>query len=108
MRLRGPDDRVQPVDRAGGGQHDEVTCATDWGIAPIPRFPYPGSALFMWDSGSPRPPLTNIPPTAGHDPHDDLSITPASQELGADFLLTGSVTDVCGGAPCVALALLGR
>ncbi|HEX6520299.1 MAG TPA: hypothetical protein VF070_09855 [Streptosporangiaceae bacterium] len=75
-----------------------------WALPPIPRFPYQGSALFMWDSGSPRPPLTNIPPTAGHDPHDDLAITPASQELGADFLLTGSVTDVCGGAPCVALA----
>ena len=71
-----------------------------WGLAPIRSFPYRGSALFMWDSGSPPPPLTNTPPTAGHDPHDDLSVSPASQQLGIGFLLTGSVTDICGGAPC--------
>jgi hypothetical protein len=74
-----------------------------WGIPPIPGFPYHGSALFMWDSGSPQVPLGNIPPTAGHDPHDDLATTPAPQELGADFLLTGTVQDVCGGTPCYAL-----
>jgi hypothetical protein len=74
-----------------------------WGIPPIPRFPWGGSALFMWDSGSPQVPLSNTPPTAGHDPHDDLSTTPASQELGADFLLTGTVQDICGGTPCYAL-----
>ncbi|HLJ98980.1 MAG TPA: hypothetical protein VKU39_03625 [Streptosporangiaceae bacterium] len=74
-----------------------------WGIGAIPDFPYHGSALFMWDSGSPRPPVANVPPTAGHDPHDDLSVTPAPQELGADFLLTGELLDVCGGTPCYAL-----
>jgi hypothetical protein len=74
-----------------------------WGVPPIPRFPWGGSALFMWDSGSPQVPLSNTPPTAGHDPHDDLSTTPASQELGADFLLTGTVQDICGGTPCYAL-----
>jgi hypothetical protein len=74
-----------------------------WGIPPIPRFPWRGSALFMWDSGSPQAPLSNIPPTAGHDPHNDLATTPASQELGADFLLTGTVQDICGGTPCYAL-----
>jgi hypothetical protein len=74
-----------------------------WGVPPIPGFPYHGSALFMWDSGSPQVPLGNIPPTAGHDPHDDLATTPAPQELGADFLLTGTVQDVCGGTPCYAL-----
>lgn len=73
-----------------------------WGLSPIRSFPYHGSALFMWDSGSPPPPLTNTPPTAGHDPHDDLSVSPASQQLGIGFLLTGSVTDSCGGAPCTA------
>jgi len=29
--------------------------------------------------------------------------TPAPQELGADFLLTGTTLDICGGAPCYAL-----
>jgi len=48
-------------------------------------------------------PLSNVPPTAGHNPHDDLATTPAPQELGADFLLTGTVQDICGGTPCYAL-----
>jgi hypothetical protein len=71
-----------------------------WGLSPIGSFPYSGSALFMWDSGSPPPPLTNTPPTAGHDPHDDLSVSPASQALALSFLYSGFVTDVCAGAPC--------
>jgi hypothetical protein len=71
-----------------------------WGLTPIASFPYYGSALFNWDSGSPPPPLTNTPPTAGHDPHDDLSVSAMSQELAFGFLFSGYVTDVCGGAPC--------
>jgi hypothetical protein len=74
-----------------------------WGLTPIGSLPHRGSALFMWDSGSPPPPLTNTPPTAGHDPHDDLSVSPASQQLGIGFLLSGSVVDICGGAPCTTL-----
>jgi hypothetical protein len=71
-----------------------------WGLTPIASFPYYGSALFNWDSGSPPPPLTNTPPTAGHDPHDDLSVSAESQQLALSFLFSGYVTDVCGGAPC--------
>ena len=83
--------------------HRNLDVIPFWGIPAIPRFPYPGSALVVWDSGSPQVPLSNIPPTSGHDPHDDLATTPAPQELGADFLLTGTVQDVCGGTPCYAL-----
>jgi hypothetical protein len=72
-----------------------------WGLTPIGSFPYTGSALYMWDSGSPPPPLTNTPPTAGHDPHDDLSVSSVSQALALSFLYSGYVTDVCGGAPCM-------
>jgi hypothetical protein len=71
-----------------------------WGLSPIGSFPYAGSALFMWDSGSPPPPLTNTPPVSGHDPHDDLSVSSASQALALSFLYSGYVTNVCGGAPC--------
>jgi hypothetical protein len=71
-----------------------------WGLSPIGSFPYTGNALFNWDSGSPPPPLTNKPPTAGHDPHDDLSVSAASQGLALSFLYSGYLTDVCGGAPC--------
>jgi hypothetical protein len=71
-----------------------------WGLSPIGSFPYDGSALFNWDSGSPPPPLTNTPPVSGHDPHDDLSVSAASQALALSFLYSGYVTNVCGGAPC--------
>ncbi|HEX4661636.1 MAG TPA: hypothetical protein VH307_29930 [Streptosporangiaceae bacterium] len=74
-----------------------------WGIRPIRQFPYAGSALFVWDSGSPPVPLSNIPPTAGHDPHNDLATTPAPQELGTDFVFAGLLPDACGGTPCYAL-----
>jgi hypothetical protein len=74
-----------------------------WGIPAIPRFPYRGSALIMWDSGSPPPPLGNVPPSAGHDPHGDTGNTPAARQQAAEFLLSGEVVDVCGGKPCVAI-----
>lgn len=71
-----------------------------WGLPAIGAFPYSGSALFNWDSGSPPPPLTNTPPVSGHDPHDDLSVSSVAQGLAFSFLYDGYVTDVCGGAPC--------
>jgi hypothetical protein len=76
-----------------------------WGLSVIPGFPYYGSALFNWDSGSPPPPLTNTPPVAGHDPHDDLSVSSVAQRLAFSFLYSGYVTNVCGGAPCVTAPL---
>ena len=30
--------------------------------APIPTFPWNGSAIVYWDSGTPPPPLGNVPP----------------------------------------------
>jgi hypothetical protein len=71
-----------------------------WGLKVIGSFPYDGNALFNWDSGSPPPPLGDTPPVAGHDPHDDLTVSPGAQELAFGFLYGGGMTDVCGGAPC--------
>ncbi|MFC5752614.1 hypothetical protein [Actinomadura rugatobispora] len=72
-----------------------------WGIPSIPSSPYNGSALVIWDSGAPVPPLTNTPPTEGRDPHSDPRNTPEARRQKAVFLTTGQVVDVCGGAPCV-------
>jgi hypothetical protein len=74
-----------------------------WGIPAVPGFPYHGSALIMWDSGSPPPPLGNVPPSAGHDPHGDTGNTPEARQQAAEFLFSGQVVDVCGGKPCVAI-----
>lgn len=76
-----------------------------WGIAPIPSYPWAGSAIVYWDSGSPLPPVTNTPPSIGHDPHEDPRRSPLARQQKSDFLKTdGAVTDPCNGQPCAAPA----
>ncbi len=75
-----------------------------YGIPPLPAGPFEGSAaLFVWDSGSPPPPLTNTPPTAGMDPHEVPRSQPVVQEQDATFLLDGIVTNPCGASACTAV-----
>lgn len=71
-----------------------------WGIQPIRGPLHPGSAMVVWDSGTPVPPTTNTPPTQGADPHEDPRRTPAAQLQKSIFLKTGVVVDVCDGEPC--------
>ncbi len=62
-----------------------------------------GSGLVIWDSGSPVPPLANVPPRAGADPHEDPRRSPLAQQQKSDFLKAdGTITDVCGNDPCTA------
>lgn len=84
----------------------------------IPPIDYPsdgsgfgGSALVIWDSGTPTPPTENVPPRPeegyGEDPHSDPRNEPAAREQKSDFLkVDGGVTDVCGG-PCYAAGYTG-
>ncbi|MFI0407291.1 hypothetical protein [Actinomadura sp. 3N508] len=71
-----------------------------WGIRTFGSS-YAGSAMVVWDSGSPVPPLTNTPPAAGRDPHSDPRGNAGARRQKAVFLTTGRVVDVCGGGPCV-------
>jgi hypothetical protein len=71
-----------------------------WGI-PTFGASYDGSAMIVWDSGSPVPPLTNTPPTTGRDPHSDPRGNADARRQKATFLTTGTVVDVCAGGPCV-------
>ncbi len=74
-----------------------------WGIPAIPGYPAAGSALVYWDSGSPLPPVTNTPPSVGHDPHEDPRRSPLAQQQKSDFLqVDGFVSDPCNGQPCTA------
>jgi hypothetical protein len=73
-----------------------------WNIRPL-KPGATGSALFVWDSGTPAPPLTNTPPTAGSDPHGVPRAQPIVREQAAAFLLEGVILDVCGTAPCTAV-----
>lgn len=72
------------------------------------EYPWPGSAIILWDSGVPSPPLGNVPPTgegdpAGrHDPHSDPRYDEDVRLQKSEFLrLDGRVIDVCDG-PCTA------
>jgi hypothetical protein len=70
-------------------------------IPPIGRFPFGGSAIVFWDSGTPAPPITNTPNRGGEDPHSDPRSTPAARVQKSEFLkVDGRVVDVCGGAAC--------
>jgi hypothetical protein len=73
-------------------------------IPPIFHFPFKGSAIVMWDAGTPAPPITNTPNRGGSDPHSRPRSTPAARVQKSEFLkIDGSVVDVCGGAPCHAV-----
>lgn len=75
-----------------------------WGIPSAPSGSFRGSAMFVWDSGTPPPPLTNTPPAGpqfGQDPHEMPRNQQAAQLQKAIFLTTGVVVDVCNGAPCL-------
>jgi hypothetical protein len=81
-------------DREYGGENG-------WNIAPIPRYPWSGSAYFLWDTGAALAPLENLAPRDGHDPHDDTPKIAAVQALKDSFWhRRGTVVDVCDGAPC--------
>ncbi|MDX2170619.1 MAG: hypothetical protein SF182_26335 [Deltaproteobacteria bacterium] len=73
-----------------------------YGIPAIPSYPFNGSALIVWDSGSPAPPIENLAPSMGTDPHSHPRNSVIGRQQKSDFLQTGgAVTDVCVGIPCV-------
>ncbi|QYG93760.1 DUF4214 domain-containing protein [Iamia sp. SCSIO 61187] len=73
-----------------------------WGIERIETWPHAGSATIYWDSGAPWPPLENVPPRDGEDPHGDPRSDPDAREQISEFLRPGGVVvDVCDGGPCL-------
>ncbi|MEI8390912.1 MAG: hypothetical protein WCG40_00290 [Actinomycetes bacterium] len=74
-----------------------------WGIEPI-TYPYSGTALVMWDYGTPRPPIGPEPPTEpefGLDPHGAGSDEALVLVQALGYLLSGSLQNVCGEGPCI-------
>jgi hypothetical protein len=70
-------------------------------IPSIGKFPFGGSAIVMWDSGTPAPPITNTPNRGGDDPHSAPRSTVAARVQKSEFLkIDGHVIDVCGAKPC--------
>ncbi len=93
-----------------------------WGVPPIKRYPYTGSAIYYWDAGPVRPdplnpeavigteppPYENVPNRSGQDPHGAPRATPAEQQLVSDFF-AGAILqrDDCGGGPCYSVGFAG-
>ena len=74
-----------------------------WGIPTIPRFPFSGSALVVWDSGTAAAPTGDIPPARGSDPHEDPRNSAAARAQKSAFLhRDGVVIDVCHRRACTA------
>jgi hypothetical protein len=72
-----------------------------WAIDAIPAFPFDGSALVVWDYGTPAPPVENVAPSEGSDPHGLIVSTIPAVLMASEFLQTdGAVTDPCAGQPC--------
>lgn len=76
-------------------------------IPPIPRYPFAGSAIVVWDGGPGQvqpPPFENLPPVesaTNKDPHEFPRSTAANRTQKSEFLQpNGAVFDECGGQPC--------
>jgi hypothetical protein len=99
------------------GRSPEVT--PYFGIPPIKRLPFDGSALVVWDTGPVRtvngqtegtgpPPTANVANRAGEDPHEAPRSEPANRLQKSNFLTVGGrVVDVCDGHPCYAWGWTG-
>jgi hypothetical protein len=86
-----------------------------YGIRRVPRLPWGGSALVVYDIGPPRDglgtppaPAANVPPEAGADPHGVTGLEPSATAQFSEFLkLDGALVDTCGGRPCYAAGWAG-
>src|SRR3954453_1332070 len=83
------------------GRNADVT--PHYGIDAFGKLPARGSALVIWDSGSPVPPTTNTAPKTGDDPHEHPRRTKENRAMKSAFLsLDSKVVDTCGPHPCYA------
>lgn len=72
-----------------------------WGIPEITSLPSDGSGMLVWDFGTPPPPVDDVPPRDGEDPHGKLAEVPQALALVDAFLAPdGQLIDVCDGEPC--------
>ncbi|MGH2735148.1 MAG: hypothetical protein ACRDKZ_06195 [Actinomycetota bacterium] len=81
------------------GRHHDID--PYYAIPDVPGFPFDGSAMVVWDSGTPTMPTTNTPNDQGEDPHGRPRAQVSARLQKATFLQTnGFIVDVCDGSPC--------
>lgn len=76
-----------------------------YGLATAANSDRAPATLYVWeDPHAPPPPLTNVPPSAGIDPHDFMPRdVPGAQTQLLEFLSSGTVHDVCGSKSCTSV-----
>ncbi len=90
-----------------------------FGIRPIRRYPFYGSGVFIFDAGpftaanpqgTPPPPVENLPPRIGQDPHEFPRRTQTARDMKDQFLRPGGavLTDPCPGVPATPTGTPGR
>jgi hypothetical protein len=90
------------IARTIGAQNLETVNREIYGITDATSG-FTGSGMCEWNFGLPPAPLTDIPMSAGNDPHTLLRQVPEAQDMADKFLRTGQVIQTCdGGGPCAA------
>jgi hypothetical protein len=75
----------------------------------VPSYPYSGSALVVWDFGSPAPPDVNLPPREGERTRTARRPTCPRSWSSVRVPAAGRrLVDVCNGSPCVTLEIEPR
>ena len=87
------------IARAVGAKNLAPVNRPIWGLDEV-AMPTTGSGLIEFDFNLPEPPLTDIPPTVGGDPHDWVRKLPEAYRQAATFFRTGRIEQTCAG-PCV-------
>ncbi len=62
--------------------------------------PFTGSGMVEFNFGLPPAPTTDLPMTAGQDPHDKVRYLPDAINQENQFLRTGTIVDPCNHMPC--------
>ena len=89
------------------GRHSDVN--PYFKLPTFNTYPFAGSALVVWDSGSPTPPTNNTPPRAGTDPHSHPRSSVAARLQKSEFLKRGGrIMNTCGAGPCYANGYTGN
>jgi hypothetical protein len=92
------------------GRHHDINPYVE--LMPISTYPHMGSAMVYFDggpgpndwaeTGTPVPPIENLPPREGDDPHERPRRDPGAMEQISGFMSPDStIVNVCGPGPCL-------
>jgi hypothetical protein len=99
--------------------HERSALSNPWYGLKRLKLPSKGSGLVWWDTGpvrtvgsetegTPAPPVANVPPRVGDDPHGAPRGEASARTQKSEFLeIGGRIVEVCGSRPCYARGWTG-